>query len=289
MKRAPLAALVLLAACAGQQKTGPDVVQVRPEYVEIKDQGFTTFTPMAVIPLENAAPVQVTDATYEIIVKGEKVGGGTVQLGRTVQPGEKLEVVADPMPYATGDKMGDVLEINGSLPLLMRGEIHAGGTSYAFSKAGNVRTPRIPTVKIWHIEVTTYAEEERLAVLFFVRVVNKNPFDLQLEELSYDLTVGGKKLVTGAVAGTKEVIGAATGGQIELPLDITKQNFGDVKKYLRTWTSLPYKLDGEVHLGVGRMPVALSGELGDEGDRFDESESKEQTPPVPVDDDELEE
>lgn len=286
MKRLSLAAAAgLLAACAGGQKTGPTVVQVRPDRVEIKEQGFTSFTPMAVIPLDDQAPVQVSHATWQILVGDDEVGSGTTQLGRTVQPGEKLEVVADAVPYAIGEKIGEILEMNSSMPILMRGEIHAGDRVFEYSKGGNVRTPRIPSVKVWHIEVTNYSDEDRLAVLFFVRVVNKNPFDIQLEELSYDIDVGGHTIVTQGIAGTKEVIGAATGGQIELPIDLTKQNFPDVKKYLRTWNSLPYTIEGEVRLGVGRMPVSLSGELGDEGDRFEESEEQEVTEPAEAEED----
>jgi LEA14-like dessication related protein len=278
MKRLSLAALLgLVAACAGPQKPTFETHQVRADHVEIKDQNFTTFTPMAVVPLENAAPVHLVDGTYEVQVRGQKIGSGKVPLDLTVQPGESVKFVTDAVPYAPEDKTGEVLEIEGSLPIVVRGEMHAdNGDIYEFSRAGNVRTPRVPTVKVWHIEVTTYPDEDRLAVLFFVRVVNKNPFDIQLEELSYNLEVGGKTLVTDGVAGTKEVIGAATGGQIELPVDITKQNFGDVKKLMRNWNSLPYRIQGDVRLGVGRMAVSLQGQLGDEGDRFEEGEEKEQ-------------
>lgn len=280
MNRAlPVAALALLVSCAGAQKTGPTVHKVRPHKVEIQDQDFTTFTPMAVLPLANDAPLKLVDATYEILVAGNKVASGKVALDTVLEPGERLELVAEPVPYADGDRMAEVLEMEGSLPILMKGEVRsAAGEIYEFSKAGNVRTPRIPSIKVWHIEVSTYPDEDRLSVLFFVRVVNKNPFDIQLDELIYDLAVGGKTLISQGTAGTKEVIGAATGGQIELPVDLTKQNFGDVKKYLRSWSSLGYRIDGELRLGVGRMPVALTGELGDEGDRFEETEEQEAAP-----------
>jgi LEA14-like dessication related protein len=262
-----LAAALLAAACSST----PDVPDRPPEQkaevqrLEVKDQDFTEFTAVSHVRIDPQQPVQAKAASWELLINGEPGGSGTVPLSQEIgAQGGVVEVPAT-APYASGEKLAQVLDSQAPLSIIMRGHVETSdGTRWTYTKAGRVRAPRVPEVKVWHVEAGAFPQENQVGLRFFVHVENQNPFDIQLEQMTYDLSINGKRVIEQGTAGRKEKVPAASRAQLEIPLTLSERNFPGVKSAIRSGGGLDYAIDGVVRLGVGRIPVELSGpiELG---------------------------
>jgi LEA14-like dessication related protein len=176
-------------------------------------------------------------------------GGGIVEVPATAA-------------YGKGDKLAQVLESQAPVAIVMRGTVRTSdGGEWSFQRAGRVRAPRVPDVKVWHVEAGAFPQENRVGLVFFVQVENRNPFEIQLEQMTYDLSINGRKLVDQGTAGRKERVPPGSMAQLEIPLDLHEQNFPDVKAAIQRGGGLDYVIDGLVRLGVGRIPVELEGPI----------------------------
>lgn len=269
--RLPLALATALvgAACSGAPTVPdrPPVSRADVNKLEVTDQTFTEFTAVAhvhVVPAAGQA-IQATRATWELRIDGEDRGSGSLPLDVEIPAGGGVVQVPVRTTYAEGEKLASVLEREEALPLLFRGSIETGdGHVYEFSQAGRVRSPRVPDVKVWHVEAGAFHREQEIDLVFFVRLENRNPFDIQLEHLTYDLAVNGKKLIVSGTAGKAERIPAASMADLEIPVTLGARDFPDIGKYIKGGSSLRYDIDGMVRLGIGRIPFELNGpiELG---------------------------
>lgn len=261
-------ASTLLGACAGgpPAPTAPVASRAEVNKLEIKDQSFTEFTAVAFVSVPaGEQPIQAGKATFELLVNGEPRGSGTVPLNVQVPAGGGVVEVPARATYAEGDKLSEVMQREEPLPILLRGSVETSdGHVYEFSRSGRVRTPRVPDVKVWHVEAGAYPSEEKIGLVFFVQLENRNPFELQLEQMDYDLVINGKKMVAEGKAGRKERVPAASTAQLEIPLQLNKKNFPDVAKHIKSGSGLQYQIDGTIRLAVGQIPVELTGpiELG---------------------------
>lgn len=269
--RLPLALATALAgaACSSAQTVPdrPPVTRAEVDKLEVKDQNFTEFTAVAhvhIVPSAGQA-VRAERATWELRLDGDERGSGTLPLDVEIPPGGAVIEVPVRTTYAEGEKLSSILEREEALPLLFRGSVvTSDGHVYEFSQAGRVRSPRIPEVKVWHVEAGAFPREQEIGLVFFVRLENRNPFEIQLEQLTYDLTVNGKKLIEDGTAGRAEKIPPASMADLEIPVTVGRADLPDIARYIKTGTGLTYDIDGTVRLGVGRIPFELNGpiELG---------------------------
>jgi LEA14-like dessication related protein len=253
------AAALTLAACSGARPVPTKSAKAEVERLEIRDQTFTEFTAAAHVRLPaGAKPVR---ASWQLMG-----GDQPTQLAASTQdlagasPKDGILVVAGTAPYAEADSLAELLERTTPLPVLMRGTIETSdGTTWDFSRAAMVRTPRTPEVSVWHVEAGSIPSEKRIGLVFFVRVENRNPFDIQLEHLVYDLSVNEVKLVEQGAAGNKKRVPPASTAEFEIPMTLDTENFPQVGDYLKPGRTLEYELDGELRLSIGHVPVQLSG------------------------------
>jgi LEA14-like dessication related protein len=262
-----LTAALLAAACSSTPDTPerPAVQKAEVHHIEVKDQTFTEFTAVAHVEILPPQPVKATAAVWELQIDGEPTGSGTVQLGQEIGAQGGVVQVPATAAYGKGEKLAQVLATQAPLSIVMRGHVDTSdGTRWEFSKAGRVRAPRVPEVKVWHVEAGAFPQENQVGLRFFVRVENQNPFDIQLEQMTYDLSINGRKVIQQGTAGRKEKVPAASMAQLEIPLTLSERNFPEVKNAIRGSSQLDYAIDGVVRLGVGRIPVELTGpiELG---------------------------
>jgi len=262
-----LAAALIAAGCSGAQQVPdkPPVREAAVSRIDVRDQSFTQFTAVALVEIESPTALQAREARYELTVGGEPADAGTIRLDREIPPGGGTVEVPVTAAYARGEKLAEVLENAAPIPIVMRGAVvTSDGTEWTFQRAGQVRAPRVPEVKVWHVEAGAFPEENRVGLVFYVRVENRNPFEVQLEQMTYDLVINGKRMIEQGIAGRKERLPPASVAQLEIPIELDETNFPEVKNAIRRGGGLDYLIDGIVRLGVGRIPVELSGpiELG---------------------------
>lgn len=246
----------------------PDEERQRPTQqaevlrIEVRDQSFTRFTAVAQVEIVPPREVRATEARYELLVDGEPRESGTVALSQAIPATGGVVEVPVTAPYATGEALAALLENPAPLPILMRGSVLTDdGTEWRFSRAGRVRTPRVPEVDVWHVEAATYPDESKIGLVFYVRVENRNPFDIQVEELVFDLAVDGKRLVEQGRAGRKARVPPASAAELEIPVDLQADNFPGIASVIRTRRDLAYEIEGLVRLDVGRIPIHLEGPI----------------------------
>ncbi|HWV38170.1 MAG TPA: LEA type 2 family protein [Vulgatibacter sp.] len=264
----PLLALVLLlaAACAGAPVAqGPVVSKADVPKIEATDQSFTSFTAVAHVQVPGTGKAaRATSATYELLVvwKGERrqMASGTVDLSAEIPADGGVVQVAVPSPYASDEDLGEVLEDEAPLEFILRGSLSTDDDRLLeFSRAGMVRTPRVPVAKVWHVEAS--AQENEISLVFFLRVENPNPFELDLEGLVFDLSIDGLELVKDGRAGRKQRVPPSSTAQVEIPYVLGQGNFPAVAQVIRSKRSMEYVLDGVIRLGIGHIPIELTGPI----------------------------
>lgn len=257
-----IAAALVAAGCASTPD-GPPAPEARKAEVlriEVRDQSFTDFT--AVSHVELPGDVQPTGTRWEILTGQPLVpiasGGGPLAPG--AHSGDGVVQVAGASSYGDAEALGELMEKGGTLPIVMRGVVESEGVNWEFSRAGRVRVPRVPEVTISRVEAGAIPTEKRIGLVFFVRIDNQNAFDVELEKIDYDLKIDDLAIDAGT-AGTKRRVPRATSVEVDIPVSLDETNFPTVLQHLKGESRLRYLLDGEVHLGVGRIPIEIEGPI----------------------------
>ncbi len=258
-----LAILFAASGCAGAQVIEPVVSRAEVVKIEAKDQSFTGFTSVAHVQIGASAKARkVREATYELLIGEARQPLASWQLQLDVDvPAEggaiPLEVVS---PYAGEGELQAILEREAPIPYIFRGTVKTDdGNAWEFSRASMVRAPRVPVAKVWHVEASAQGGE--ISLVFFLRLENQNPFDLQFEGLTFDLAVNGLSLAKEGKAGRKQSIPPSSTAQLEIPFLLSEANFPGVDQIIRSKRRMEYLIDGVIQLGIGHMPIELTGPI----------------------------
>ena len=162
----------------------------------------------------------------------------------------------------TAEELKAMSDRGGSLLAALRGQLHIrqGETVHTldFARSREVRTPRIPTVKMQELDGARYSGDE-VNIIYYLGVANPNPFLLRFEELSYKVEVNGKQIAEGARRG--ESVDPAATGIFEVQVSVSKDTVGpDVKKLIATG-SVPYVVTGELKGDLFSVPYRLEGSV----------------------------
>ncbi|AKU89756.1 hypothetical protein AKJ08_0143 [Vulgatibacter incomptus] len=239
----------------------PIVSKAEVMKIEVTDQSFTTFTSTATLKLDPAQAHPAREARYELFVgDGRKLlAAGKVSLGADVAAGGTVEIAAT-APYADEDDLGDVMEREAPLPYVFKGTVTTDdGHIFEFQRAAMVRAPRVPNASVWHVE--TSIQDKEVSLVFFLRVENMNPFELQLNGLAFDLAINGTKLVEKGTAGRKQRVPPSATANLEIPFTLSKENFPQVEQIIRSRARMQYLIDGQIQLSIGHIPVELAGPI----------------------------
>lgn len=259
-----MAALSALAgACATTPKEPPAPPTEKAEVyrIEIRDQDFTEFTALAHVQLPPGA--SPTSAHWELLSGSPlaPLASGDSPMAADQVPDDGVVQVGGRAAYsASPEGQAEIMSQEGSMPIVLRGYVEADGVRYAFTRAGRVRTPRVPSIDVARVEAGAIPSERRVGLVFFIRVENPNAFDVPLENVEFDLKIGGVEIDKG-IAGTKRLVPRGGAVEIDLPVSLDERNFPEVESYLRGNSELPYEMVGQVRLGMGRIPYELSGPI----------------------------
>lgn len=229
MKRSMMLLVLSLAAC----KTAPEVVaDVTPPTLPQEDFAVVTQS-LTQVDIKytgtiaaGSEPITVEKAKWEFVVDGTVKRSGEDKLtlsaaaGQTVafELDESLTYVKDEDELKAMDARG------GSLLLAMRGTlvvtvpVAASGDKPAstrtielpFAKSKEVKTPRLPHLKLVDFEAARFSENEVQAV-FHIGVVNPNNFQISIAGLDFTAQLSGKEVTKGTIGAGDRVSAASTG------------------------------------------------------------------------------
>lgn len=281
MKRAIrliIGSLLLLAAC----KTAPDVVaEVTPPSVPQEDFVVVTqsLTQVDIKYTGTVAagtdPVTVEKAAWEFVVDGTVKRSGESKLGLSAPAGQTVDfALADSLTYVKDEEELKAMDARGgSLLLAMRGTLFvtvpvaANGDQPAskrtvelpFAKAREVRTPRLPHLKMMDFEAGRFSENEVQAV-FHLGVVNPNPFQISITGLDYAAQLSGKEVTKGTV-GAGERVSPASTGVFDVTATLNEETHGKDAGKIVKGLIIPYLLKSALHAALYSEDLESRGEI----------------------------
>jgi LEA14-like dessication related protein len=278
MRALALAAVFAVAAC----KSAPEV---RPESAPptLPQEEFVVVTQsLTEVNVKYTGTVAAADeavtvekAKWEFVVDGAVRRSGEKPLGVAVAAGqqasfaleESLTYVKDAEELTAMDARG------GSLLLAMRGTlvvtvpVPAVGDQPAstrtlelpFARSREVRTPRLPHLKLVEFEAGRFSEVEVQAT-FHLGVVNPNPFQISLQGLDYAVSMAGKEVTKGTMGAGERVLPAST-GVFDVTATMNEETHGkDAAKIVKSLT-VPYVLTGTLRAQLYDEALESKGDI----------------------------
>lgn len=285
MKRALLVALPLLfpfgltlVACKTAPEARPDAVgpSVPEQELAVMTQSLTDCTLKYTATVEAGSEgVFVDKAVWEFVVDGTVLKHGESPLSLNLAAGAKAPLALEQnLTYVKdGDDLKAMDARGGSLLIALRGNLIVKVTTPAqgdvpaktstvelpFAHAKEVRTPRLPHVKLQDFEAGRFSESE-MQVIFHIGVVNPNPFQISLSGLSYEVQLAGKKITDGNV-GAGERVSQASTGVFDVTATMNEETHGkDVQRLIKT-KIIPYVLSGEMKTAFHTEALDAKGDI----------------------------
>ncbi len=261
-----LALALLLFACKGGPPPRPEgSPEITAQELTIAAQGLTDFT----LKLDGqvTSPVEATleKAVYELVVEGKVVKSGEQPLGIAVTAGQTapFSVEHSSRYVASPEELEAMSARGGSLLAALRGKllVRSGGKSLElpFARSRQIRVPRLPSVKLHELDAARFSAEEA-NIVFYLGVVNPNPFPIGLDGLTYEATLAGKKLSEGNLGRGDEVSAAAT-GVFEVAVALNQETYGAEVTKLIKGLKVPYVVKGALKGDLFELPYELTGEI----------------------------
>jgi LEA14-like dessication related protein len=264
-----LSACAFLAACRSAPETAPEAAP--PELVdqtfELVSQSLTECGVKLKGTVASAEQsVTIDEARYEFVVDGEVRRSGRKALGIAVPAGGKADFsLEETLTYVKDEDDLKAMDARGgSLLTALRGTLvvtAAGPKTYElpFARSKDVRTPRLPHVKLHEFEAGRFAQDEVQAV-FHLGVENPNPFTLSISGITYVVTVAGKEVARGTI-GAGEKISPSSTGVFDVTVTVNQDTHGkDVVKLIKG-LELPFTVSGTLRAPMYVEPLTAEGRI----------------------------
>ncbi len=278
MNRALLTSVLVFAAC----KTAPEVVaDVTPpsvpqeEFVVVTQNLTQVDIKYTGTVAAGSEAVTVEKAAWEFVVDGTVKRSGEHQLGLSATAGQTVQfALAESLTYVKDDEELKAMDTRGgSLLLAMRGTLfisvpvaavgdQPAGTrtvELPFAKSKEVKTPRLPHLKLIEFEAGRFSENEVQAV-FHVGVVNPNNFQISLTGLDYAVTLSGKEVAKGTLGAGDRVSQAST-GVFDITATLNEETHGKDAAKIVKGLLIPYVLKSSLRTQLHSEDLESKGEI----------------------------
>lgn len=264
--RALFSGALLLAACKSAPEVRPQgTAELGSQDLQVIEQELTEFKLRLTGQVSSPVAATLEKATYELVVEEKVVKSGEQPLGVAVAPGAPVPFLLEQSSryVADGAELKALDARGGSLLAALRGKlllrVEQRLLELPFARSREVRVPRLPHAKLHELDAARYSAEEASAI-FYLGVVNPNPFPLQMSALSYTIWVAGKQVGEGTLGRGEKVSPSAT-GVFEAQVAINQETYGPEVVKLIKGQKLPYQVKGELRGDLFQEPYELSGEI----------------------------
>lgn len=251
---------VVISAC----KTAPEVIDVTPPALPAEDFAVVTQNLNQVDIKYTGAieagtdPLVVESAKWEFVVDGTVKNSGEDKLNLQVAAGQRGDFsFSQTLAYVKDEEELKAMDARGgSLLLAMRGTLivkvsePARGETPAsvktvelpFAKSREVRTPRLPHIKLVEFEAGRFSEVEVQAT-FHLGVVNPNPFEIRISGIDYAVSLAGKEVNKGTI-GAGERANASATSVFDVTATLNEESHGKDAGKIVKGLVVPYVLTG---------------------------------------------
>jgi LEA14-like dessication related protein len=274
------AGLLFLAACKSTPEMRADVkeAQLPKQDMQISTQSLTDVTvKLSGEILAGDEPLSISGAEVEFVVDGNVLSTKNEALSLNVAAGQlapfsfeqTFTYVKDSEELKAMDARGGsiLIALRGNLKATVQREVVAAGKTsiqavnieLPFARSREVRTPRLPHLKLGEFEAGRFSESEVQAV-FHLLVVNTNNFPVTLSGLTYEVSLAGKKVAEGTQGvGIKTAIAATD--VFDVSATMNEESHGkDVKKLIKGLV-VPYEVKGELKTPLYSETLASKGDI----------------------------
>ncbi len=276
--RALALALVALCAC----KTAPEMREVADPTLPTQDFQIVTqsLTDCAVKfsgTVEGASEdATVEKAVYEFVVDQQVLASKEKVLNLPLPANGKVDFSVDEnLTYVKDEAELKAMNTRGgSLLMALRGHLVIKVKSPAqadapaatrsvdvdFARSRDVRTPRLPHLKLVDWEGGRFSESE-VQVTYHLGVVNPNPFPVSLQGIDWAITLAGKEVNKGTIGAGEKVVGGST-GVFDVTATLNEETHGpDAAKKLIKGLVVPYVLTGTLRTTLFSEPLEAKGDV----------------------------
>lgn len=275
------AALLFLAGCKSAPETKADVkeAELPKQDMQIATQSLTDVTvKLTGEILAGDEALTITGAEVEFVVDGNVLSTKNPSLSLNIAAGQTAPFgFEDTFTYVKdGEDLKAMDTRGGSILIALRGNLKGtvqrevaaadGKTSMQavavelpFARSREVRTPRLPHLKLGEFEAGRFSESEVQAV-FHLLVVNTNNFPVTLSGITYEISLAGKKVAEGTQGvGIKTAIAATD--VFDVSAVMNEESHGkDVKKIIKGLV-VPYEVKGELKTALYSEPLSAKGDI----------------------------
>ena len=219
--------------------------------------------------------ITVESAKWEFVVDGTVKRSGEDKLGLSAPAGQKVDfTLSESLTYVKDEEELKAMDARGgSLLLAMRGTLMlkvsepARGDAPAstktvelpFARSREVRTPRLPHLKMIEFEAGRFSEVEVQAT-FHLGVVNPNPFQVSMSGIDYAVTLSGKEVSKGTI-GAGERVSPASTGVFDVTATLNEESHGkEAGKIVKT-AVVPYVLSGTLKTVLFSETIESKGDI----------------------------
>jgi LEA14-like dessication related protein len=278
MRRSIVVALSLVCACRSAPTVRPEAEApaLPAEDMAVISQSLTDSSVKLTGTVKAGSENLVVEkASYEFVVDGQVVKQGEQPLNLSVAAGATADFALEQsFTYVKdADELKAMDARGGSLLLAIRGDLVLKVTTPAFNelpaetreeklpvaRSKEVRTPRLPHVKVVDFEAGRFSESEVQAV-FHVGVVNPNPFPVVINGLTTQVQLAGKQVVDGK-QGAGDKIAPSSTGVFDVTATMNEETHGkDVKKVIQS-KIVPYAVTGKLDTALYSETLESKGDI----------------------------
>ncbi len=275
------AALLCLAGCKSAPEPKADVkeAELPKQDMQIVTQSLTDVTvKLSGEILAGDEALSILGAEVEFVVDGNVLSTKSSSLSLTIAAGQTAPFsFEDTFTYVKdGDDLKAMDTRGGSILIALRGNLKGsvqrevagadGKTSMQavavelpFARSREVRTPRLPHLKLGEFEAGRFSESEVQAV-FHLLVVNTNNFPVTLSSITYEVSLAGKKVAEGTQGvGIKTAVAATD--VFDVSAVMNEESHGkDVKKTIKGLV-VPYEVKAELKTPLYSEPLSAKGDI----------------------------
>lgn len=274
-------ALLCLAGCKSAPETKADVkeAELPKQDMQVATQSLTDVTvKLTGEILAGDEALTITGADVEFVVDGNVLSTKAETLSLTIAAGQTAPFgFEESFTYVKdGDDLKAMDARGGSILIALRGNLkgtvqrevagadgksstQAVAVELPFARSREVRTPRLPHLKMGEFEAGRFSESEVQAV-FHLLVVNTNNFPVTISGITYEVSLAGKKVAEGTQGvGIKTAVAATD--VFDVTALMNEESHGkDVKKLIKGLV-VPYEVKAELKTPLYSEPLSAKGDI----------------------------
>jgi LEA14-like dessication related protein len=278
--RALVVSLVVLAGC----QSAPEVVAESTAPTLAKEDFAVVTQSLSQIELKytgtvaaGSETVTVEKARWEFVVDGVVKTSGEDKLGMTAAAGQVVDFELDEMLQYVKDEeeLREMDARGGSLLLAMRGtlvlSVPVAATKDApaskrtlelpFARSKEVRTPRLPRLKLQDFEASRVDEGAlEVQAVFHLGVVNPNPFQVSITGIEYQVELAGKEVNKGTIGAGERVSNAST-GVFDVSATLSDATHGKDAQKIVKGLVIPYVIKASLSSQLANDTLESKGEF----------------------------